>query len=358
MTTWTFTLMPFRTDYDYSTEENIQFMHRIVKLMMRNKITPTPINYAVFYEYTASYNDNLKAAVDQLIGENNPFDMETGLALYKKHICHAALVSFDKINHDIQRIINHTEKSVNETQQKASEASDSFEEKSIRLESITNLEELKTVLTEIAGETKGLIDTSDHFKSQLEAANQEMEQLRKELSKVKEAATVDALTGLLNRGTFDETLTNLLEESSDKDICLTLLDLDHFKQVNDKFGHLIGDNVLKFTASLLKKYSEKHHYVARYGGEELAIIMPNTSLSAAQDIAEKIRTSLQNSRLKRKNSNESIGTITLSIGIATRKQNDTIESFILRADQALYKAKETGRNKVICEWAIDAISHC
>lgn len=342
--------MPFRTDYEYSAEENIQFMYRIIKVMTQHKISPTPLNYAVFYEYVAGFNANLKIAVDKLIAENNAFEIDTVLALYKKHISNVALESFEMINQRLQRIIDDTGKSVAETQQKATEANDIFEEKSIRLESITNLVELKTVLTEIAGETKALINTSELFKSELFAANKEMERLRTELSKVRESASIDALTGLLNRGSFDETLNNLLEQTNDQEICLTLLDLDHFKQINDKFGHLIGDNVLKFTASLLKKYSEKHHYVARFGGEEMAIIMPDTSISKAREIAEKIRNSLQNSRLKRKNSNESIGTITLSIGITARKQNDTIETLVMRADQALYKAKESGRNQtVVCE---------
>ncbi|GAB4255305.1 MAG: GGDEF domain-containing protein [Methylomicrobium sp.] len=341
--------MPFRTDYDYSIEENLQFMQQIVKLMSLHKIPPTPINYAVFYEYVAGFNVNLKDAVDKLLTAKDPFETDTSLALYKKYICNAALESFEKINHDLQKIIEETEKSVSETQQKASEANDSFEEKSIRLKDVTNMAELKKMLTEIAGETSALIDTSALFKSQLDAAHKEMERLRAELLKVREAATIDALTGLLNRGSFDETLSNLLVSTSHQDICLTLLDLDHFKKINDQFGHVIGDNVLKFTASLLKKYADKHHYVARYGGEELAIIMPDTSITEARNIAEKIRTSLQNSRLKRKNSNESIGTITLSIGIATRKPNDTTETLIMRADKALYTAKQTGRNKVVCE---------
>lgn len=345
--------MPFRTEYDYSLEENIQFMLRIMKIIKQHNIAPTPINYAVFYEYTAGSNDNLKVEVDRLIEENNPFEAETGLALYKKHICHATLDSFEKINQNIQKIIDQTEKSVVETQHIASLANDSFEEKSIRLTKVTSVVEIRNVLSEIAAETKQLIDTSNDFKLQLDSANKEMDKLRKDLAKFREAATVDALTGLLNRGSFDETLTNLLELPNDKDICLTLLDLDHFKQVNDKFGHLIGDNVLKFTASLLKKYSEDHHYVARYGGEELAIIMPDTPMKKAHHIAEKIRITLENSRLKRKNSQETIGTITISIGIAARKENDTLESLILRADQALYKAKETGRNRVVCEGSLN-----
>ena len=209
--------------------------------------------------------------------------------------------------------------------------------------------EIKNVITEIINETKSLAHLSQSLQSELDDTNKEMEQLRQELIQVKQAATVDALTGLLNRGTFDQTLDKIMEQSPREEACLSLLDLDHFKRINDNFGHLIGDEVLKYTASVLKKLTEKDHFVARYGGEELAIIMPNTSLNKALEISENIRTTLEKSRLKRKNNSESIGKITISIGIAALKPDDTVESFIMRADNALYKAKESGRNRVVSE---------
>ena len=320
--------MTFLPAYHFSTDQDMRFLEKILNLMMTHTISPNPVNYTIWYEYVVGCNKKLIDAVDALIKEKNTFDSETGLKLYKKHICDGALESFEKINQDLLRLINQTKDSVEATSQQASKAGDSFEEKAVSLEGASNLTEINNVITEIINETKSLAHLSQSLQSELDDTNKEMEQLRQELIQVKQAATVDALTGLLNRGSFDQTLDKIMEQSPREEACLSLLDLDHFKRINDNFGHLIGDEVLKYTASVLKKLTEKDHFVARYGGEELAIIMPNTSLNKALEISEKI---------------------TISIGIAALKPDDTVESFIMRADNALYKAKESGRNRVVSE---------
>ncbi|MGR9043830.1 MAG: GGDEF domain-containing protein [Gammaproteobacteria bacterium] len=316
---------------------------------MTHSISPNPVNYTVCYEYVVGSNSKLIAAIDALIKENHTFDSETGLRLYKQYICDGALESFEKINQDLQRLIVHTTDSVASTSRQASKAGHSFEEKAISIQSSSNLNEIKHIITEIVSETKNLAYLSQSLKSDLDEAHEEMEQLRKELLVVKHAAALDALTGLFNRGSFDQMISKIIEQSSHTKACLSLLDLDHFKRINDNYGHLIGDEVLKFTASILTKLTEKEHFVARYGGEELAIIMPDTSLNKALEISENIRIALEKSRLKRKHNNEPIGTVTLSIGIAALKPEDTVESFIMRADDALYQAKKRGRNQVVTE---------
>jgi diguanylate cyclase len=153
---------------------------------------------------------------------------------------------------------------------------------------------------------------------------------------------------LLNRRAFDQRLTEIIERSEEGETsCLSILDIDHFKRINDTYGHNIGDNVIKYVASLIKKMAASHHHVARYGGEELAIIMPHTSVENALEIAESIRSSLESSRLKRKDNNQPLGTITLSVGVAKLQTGDNAESLLVRADQALYKAKNNGRNRVV-----------
>lgn len=127
------------------------------------------------------------------------------------------------------------------------------------------------------------------------------------------------------------------------------MDIDHFKRNNDSFGHLIGDKVIKYFALLLKKHAAEHHHVARYGGEEMAIIMPDTTLAEAMSLAEQIRIFLESSQLKRKDNTESIGKVTVSTGIALFQLGDTADSILDRADKALYRAKETGRNRVVAE---------
>jgi len=178
-----------------------------------------------------------------------------------------------------------------------------------------------------------------------------MQLMRQELAHARETAKTDALTGLFNRRAFDQKLDEYIEaqKQSNSELCLLILDLDHFKQVNDTFGHQMGDNVLRYTANLMKQHIAEHHCAARYGGEEMAVIMPNTPLNKAMEIAEKIRSSLARHPLKCKGSKESIGNVTLSIGVSGFKINDSTESLIDRADKAMYRAKNNGRNQVMAE---------
>jgi diguanylate cyclase len=341
--------MTFITDYAFTEEQNGHFLRQILLFISKNKISPTPLNYAICYEYISGSNSRLISAVDRLIKEKNTIDNESAFILYKKYICDITFESFDTINQQLQSLISHTRDTLAETSQKASDVGVNLEEQAASIASATNTEDITHVIADIVAETKGLANVSKTLKSDLDSANMEMEQLRLELAQVREAADTDALTGLLNRGTFDRSLNSLLEQPDRSEACLSMLDLDYFKKINDNFGHQVGDSVLKFTAKILKKYAEPHHLAIRYGGEELAIIMPNTTLKKASEISEKIRSSLENSNLKKRNSNESIGKVTVSIGISSLKSNDTVEDFIMRADNALYKAKETGRNRVITE---------
>jgi len=230
---------------------------------------------------------------------------------------------------------------------KAEITNDSFQKKTLVLENISEATDIKIVLQEIIQETQSLAATSQAMQNKLNEANKEMELLRLELTQVRQMAVTDGLTGLLNRRAFDMTLAEIIEQSEPDKTYLSLLDIDHFKRVNDDYGHTVGDNVIKYVAALMKKHSEDHHYVARYGGEELAIIMPNTSEDKAIEISENIRSSMESSRLKRKDNNQPLHKITLSIGIAQLRAGDDSESLVVRADSALYQAKETGRNKVV-----------
>jgi len=341
--------MTLITSYTFSDEENSHFLRQILQFITANKIIPTPINYAISYEYVTGSNKGLIAAVDLLLQQKKTITNEASVRIYNKYICDVSFESLDKINQGLASLINNTQDAVATTSQKASDAGSVFEEQAASIASVKNTDEFKKAISAIIKETKGLSEVSSALKTELDSANQEMNELRIELSKVRASAATDALTGLLNRGSFDKALNSLVEQDDLPESCLTMLDLDHFKKVNDTHGHLIGDNVLKYTAKLLKKYTEPQHYVARYGGEELAIIMPDTSLNKAAEIAENIREALASSRLKKKNSSESIGKITVSIGISSLKQEDTAEDLIMRADNALYSAKETGRNKVVTE---------
>jgi diguanylate cyclase len=333
--------------YDYSAARNAIYLKKILPLMTRHQIAANPINYAIFYDYVSEHNPPLTRAVDTLLNAQKPFDCDTSLDIYCKHICNASLEPFGEINNRIQKVIEQVSDSISDTCNKAEETNDSFQKKTAILENISETSSIGAILHDIIQDTKSLGVISQALQTQLNQANSEMAQLRSELEQVRKIAITDGLTGLLNRRAFDQALTQVIEQSGPDKTCLSLLDIDHFKRINDNYGHTIGDNVIKFVASLMKQYAEEHHHVARYGGEELAIIMPDTSKERAIEISEKIRLTLEKSRLKRKTDNQSLGKITLSIGIAKLEAGDTADSFIVRADKALYQAKESGRNKVV-----------
>ena len=128
---------------------------------------------------------------------------------------------------------------------------------------------------------------------------------------------------------------------------LILGDIDHFKTFNDTWGHQIGDQVLRLVASVLKDNVKGQDLLARYGGEEFAIVLPNTSLKDATTLADNIRLAVSKRRLLNKFTNTDLGRITMSFGVAPYVPGDSVDHLIRNADAALYKAKETGRNRVM-----------
>jgi diguanylate cyclase len=131
-----------------------------------------------------------------------------------------------------------------------------------------------------------------------------------------------------------------------------LTDIDHFKKFNDTFGHLTGDQVLRLVALALKNNLKGQDVAARYGGEEFAVLLPKTGLAAAETVANHIRTAVMSKELLRRSTNESLGRVTISLGVATWKAGDTVPSLLERADMCLYSAKHAGRNCVVTESSI------
>ncbi|TKT80107.1 GGDEF domain-containing protein [Aquamicrobium sp. LC103] len=159
------------------------------------------------------------------------------------------------------------------------------------------------------------------------------------------AALTDGLTGMQNRRFFDDALREYIEEfrKIDKPVGLMVLDLDHFKLVNDTHGHDVGDQVLKAVANCLKDMTRYHDVVARLGGEEFAIVTPNMDDEALTKLAERIRKAVSaltvtagNVRIK----------VTTSVGLAVWDRRETAEELYRRADRQLYEAKRLGRNRI------------
>jgi len=177
------------------------------------------------------------------------------------------------------------------------------------------------------------------LKKCLELQNQELEKKNRQLNTF---AHTDPLTGLSNRAKLDQVLANELQRSQRYvlQVGVIMLDLDHFKQVNDNFGHQVGDVLLKEVAQLLTEHTRKVDTVGRWGGEEFMLICPETDIDALALLAEKLRLVIASYSFTR------IDKQTASFGITTFEPGDTSDSLVKKADKALYLAKDAGRNRV------------
>lgn len=161
---------------------------------------------------------------------------------------------------------------------------------------------------------------------------------------LKDIAVTDELTGLYNRHYLYSRINEEIERSdrSNEPMSIMILDIDKFKRVNDTWGHPVGDEVLKETAEITKSMIRKDDILVRLGGEEFLVLMPQTDTMEAVSVAEKVRKALEN------NIHPTVGTFTASFGVAERNKSEGFKSLYKRADDALYRAKETGRNRVVC----------
>lgn len=185
-------------------------------------------------------------------------------------------------------------------------------------------------------------DFSEAFNKMTESLR-EKEALEKRLIEVlEEKATTDSLTKIANRSKFNEILTHEMEraERYKGELSLIMFDIDHFKNINDTYGHIKGDETLINLAEIVGNNIRKSDFFARWGGEEFTILVPHTSLDNAFDLAEKLRKLIKTSELLVDCQ------ITCSFGVTHFKKGDTANSFTDRADKALYEAKESGRDRV------------
>jgi diguanylate cyclase len=187
----------------------------------------------------------------------------------------------------------------------------------------------------------------------LELSRYQVLRLRSSLSKAEEIGNRDALTALGNRRFFDSALAEEIARARDFGgaLCIALADIDHFKKINDNFGHVAGDMVLKLFAELLTASITGQDKAARFGGEEFAILFPDARLADATATVNQIQSQLESKQWAVAASGERIGAITASFGVARLQAGESAEDLIRRADAKLYEAKSSGRNRVLVDHA-------
>jgi diguanylate cyclase len=323
------------------------FARKALEAMEANKVWPTALNYELWLHYVAAKDTPLGGEIEQIIKSGEAFTDSVGEALAERYLPKAKLdgeilEAGDVLTKELASVSKAIEsvRSSNEAygEQLASAS------KSLEAEDTTVIRQMVEQLTTA---THRVQKENRTLETQLADTTAEMSRLKEHLEQVRRDAMTDGLTNLANRKAFDEALERACAsaDAGGGPLTLAVIDIDHFKSFNDTWGHQTGDQVIRYVASVIGRAGATPRTAARYGGEEFALIFPNERARSVLQVLEEIREEVSSRVLKRRSTNEDLGAVTVSAGLAERKPGEAISSLIERADAALYSSKRAGRNR-------------
>lgn len=330
----------------------ISYGESAIGYIRKNVLPAYPGSYELWYTYAAGYNQGLNRAINKTIQEKGRISSDEMLDLYKRFLSPARLG--DRLDEVGAKVSNEVEEIVETLKLSADATSDygtALEQAGAKISNVTDPDKLQMYVTHLVKSTQNAVSSNRKLESQLLESKKHIENLQSSLEAIRYESLTDELTTLNNRKHFDNSIEKVIRQSGEtaQGFCLLMSDIDHFKKFNDSYGHQTGDQVLRLVALAVKQHMKSQDIACRYGGEEFAIILPNVDIGEAARIADKIRTAVMSKELVKRSTGKNLGRITVSLGVSGYKPDDTSETLIARADEALYAAKKSGRNTVRTE---------
>lgn len=335
------------TDDDF--KKSTANLKQAVPLMIKNHVAATPANYALWYTYVDNSIPQLNEEMDAILQNYELFPPTSCEQLYNNHIASKAETSVSDLRNNIELLANEICSSMSDTMTDTS-AFEAAIDKSLndlgRVEhEELSIEEVMVMIRQFVSESHDIRHSTRFLNNQLQSASHEISRLKTQLAEVQRDALFDSLSGLYNRRAFNDDLSALMH--AQQPMSIVLLDIDHFKSFNDEFGHLFGDNIIRSLGKRLQSSCREGITAYRFGGEEFALILPNKSLRSARQFADAMRRSIEKLTVRDRRSNNLVGNITASFGVAQRDDIDTAQTLLDRTDRMLYDAKNLGRNRVM-----------
>lgn len=320
-----------------------------IEMMEEAKVWPTALNFELWLHLVADPNGPLALEIQRLLSNGEPITDYIAEDLAQNYLPKARL--HDQIK-DAGDLLSSELATVTRAIQTAQRSNEAYGERlagaTQDLDADINPAELRDLVVGLSQATNRVQSENKELEQRLAESTAEVGRLRDHLVQVRRDATTDGLTNLANRKAFDEELERACAEADEGGgtLQLAVLDIDHFKNFNDTWGHQTGDQVLRYVASVIGRVGAPPRFSARYGGEEFAMIFARESAHHVERTLNQVREEVASRRLKRRSTNEDLGAVTISAGFAERHPGETTALLMERADAALYKSKRSGRNRV------------
>jgi diguanylate cyclase len=323
-----------------------ELLKRVLTFIGMHRLSANPVNYTVWYEYLLDTQPALKQEIEKHISEKIQITDQLMGAWFETFLSDVDQISLKKSQADLIELIAKFADSTSLAEAQVHQFDQTLRHSEQELVESSN--SLDAIVSYLLDSTKTMQASMEVMKQQIQDSRLEINALQERLESALEEALSDPLTGLINRKGLSNAIENLLlsVESLNSTPSLLMLDIDHFKKINDTYGHPLGDRVIKMVGDILKKQIKGKDTAARYGGEEFCIMLPETELTDAVKVAENIRQTIEKTRINRASDNQEICRITISIGVACYQPDQSITDWFERADSALYRSKNEGRNRV------------
>jgi diguanylate cyclase len=326
--------------------------------LKKSNIPPYPQFYELLYTYATGVNPTLNHRINAIFASGQSPTASLAETLYNEFLKSDVNDRMSTVSERMQARIEAVHLAIDQAMTTANAYSGSLQSAQGDLNGEIGAQTLRALAGRLLAETRRMQDTNRILEQKLEDSREDIAALQRDLDDVRRESLLDPLTKIANRKSFDEGLRSAIAEArqSGNPLCLILMDIDHFKTFNDTYGHQTGDQVLRLVAMTIKSNIKGRDLAARYGGEEFVAILPNTDLKGATIVSENVRQAIHGKELLKRSTNEKLGRITASFGIAAFRPSDTAGSLIERADRCLYAAKHGGRNRVITEDGLGGLS--
>ena len=327
------------------------YANSAMDLLKRGQIPPYPQFYELLYTYATGVNPTLNQRINQVFRDGSANE-QLAERLYNEFL--KAADANERISSVSERMVSSIDavnEAIDTAMATANAYSGTLQSASGDLGRDLNEAAMRALAQKLLGETRRMQDANAELENKLGASRENIAALQRDLDEVRRESMLDPLTKIFNRKSFDDGMLKAFAETAAKGtpLSLLLLDIDFFKNFNDTWGHQTGDQVLRLVAMTLKSNIKGRDIAARYGGEEFAAVLPETDLEGAVIVADNVRKAIQAKELLKRSTNEKLGRMTASFGVAMYRVGDTPASLIERADRCLYAAKHAGRNRVFSE---------